>query len=66
LGQKLPSVLTQCPQERERDEAFQQLKAELERATTQAEQGELIDSDQVFSELREMIEERRRLKAPKR
>jgi antitoxin ParD1/3/4 len=53
-------------QERERDEAFQQLKAKLERGVAQAEQGELIDGDEVFSELRQMIEERRKLKAPKR
>ena len=47
-------------QERERDEAFHQLKAKLEIATAQAERGELIDGVQVFDELREMIEERDR------
>src|SRR5436309_11069017 len=46
--------------ERERDEAFQQLKAKLERGAAQADLGELLDGDEVFEELREMIEERRR------
>jgi antitoxin ParD1/3/4 len=50
-------------QERERDEAFQQLKARLETGAAQAERGELLDGDEVFDELREMIEERRRAKA---
>jgi antitoxin ParD1/3/4 len=50
-------------QERERDEAFYQLKTKLERGATQAENGELLDGDEVFDELREMIEERRRGKA---
>jgi antitoxin ParD1/3/4 len=50
-------------QEQERDEAFHQLKAKLERGAGQAERGELIDGDEVFDELREMIEERRRAKA---
>jgi antitoxin ParD1/3/4 len=50
-------------QERERDEAFQQLKARLETGADQAERGELLDGDAVFDELREMIEERRRSKA---
>ncbi len=53
-------------QERERDEAFLQLKAKLEIGTAQAESGELIDGVQVFDELREMIEERRLAKAAKR
>ena len=49
--------------EKERDEAFQQLKAKLKRGAAQAERGELIDGAEVFEELREMIEERRRSKA---
>jgi antitoxin ParD1/3/4 len=49
--------------ERDRDETFQQLKAKLERGTAQAGRGELLDGDEVFDELREMIEERRRAKA---
>jgi len=49
--------------EQEREEAFHQLKAKLEEGARQAERGELIDGDEVFSELREMIEERRRAKA---
>jgi antitoxin ParD1/3/4 len=47
-------------QEREREESFQQLKVKLNRGATQAERGELIDGDEVFDELRELIEERRR------
>jgi antitoxin ParD1/3/4 len=50
-------------QEQERDEAFVQLKAKLQRGAAEAERGELLDGDQVFEELREMIEERRRAKA---
>lgn len=46
--------------EQEREEAFHQLKANLERGARQAERGELIDGDEVFDELREMIEGRRR------
>ena len=49
--------------EQERDEALFQLKERLERGAGQAERGELIDGDEVFDELREMIEERRRAKA---
>ena len=49
--------------ERERDEAFRKLKAKLKRGAGQAERSELIDGDEVFDELREMIEERRRAKA---
>lgn len=45
-------------QERERDEAFQQLKAKLERGAAQAEAGELIDGDEVFEEMRAMIADR--------
>jgi antitoxin ParD1/3/4 len=46
-------------QELEREEAVLQLKSKLERAAAQAERGELLDGDQVFEELRELIEERR-------
>jgi putative addiction module CopG family antidote len=49
--------------EQGRDEAFHQLKTKLERGVGQAERGELIGGDEVFGELREMIEERRRAKA---
>jgi len=45
--------------EKEREEAFQQLKAKLERGASQAERGELLDGDEVFDELRQLIEERR-------
>ena len=50
-------------QERERDEAFHGLTAKLERGAGQAERGELLDGDEIFDELREMIDERRRTKA---
>ena len=49
-------------QETERDEAFKQLKAKLKRGAGQAERGELLDGGEVFEELRELIEERRRAK----
>ena len=49
-------------EEKGRDLAFKQLKAKLERGAGQAERGELLDGDQVFEELRELIEERRRAK----
>jgi antitoxin ParD1/3/4 len=49
--------------EKERDEAFSQLKARLERGAAQADRGELIDVDEVFEELRQMIEERRHAKS---
>ena len=50
-------------QEQDRDDAFRQLQTKLEKGAGQAERGELIDGDEVFDELREMIEERRRTKA---
>lgn len=53
-------------QERDREEAFQELKAKLERGAAQAGRGELLDGDEVFDELRGMIEERRRNKARNR
>ena len=49
-------------QESERDAAFQQLKAKLKRGAAQADAGKLLDGDEVFAELRELIEERRRAK----
>lgn len=49
--------------EQERDYAFQQLKAKLEQGATEAERGELLDGDEVFGELRKMIEERQRSRA---
>jgi antitoxin ParD1/3/4 len=48
--------------ERERERAFHQLQAKLERGAGQAERGELLDGDEVFNELRQLIEERRRAK----
>lgn len=50
-------------QEREREQAVEGLRAKLQRGADQAERGELLDGDEVFEELREMIEERRRAKA---
>src|SRR5713101_4984850 len=49
-------------QEKERDVAFKQLKAKLERGAGQAQRGEILDGVDVFEELRELIEERRRAK----
>jgi len=49
-------------QEKDRVQAFQQLKAKLERGAAQAARAELLDGDKVFGELRELIEERRRVK----
>ena len=51
--------------EQDREAALYQLKTKLERGAGQAERGELVNGDEVFDELREMIEERRRAKAPK-
>ena len=49
--------------EEEYDEAFVQVKAKLRRGADEADRGELVDGDQVFEELREMIAERRRARA---
>lgn len=46
-------------QEKEREEGLKQLKAKLQRGATQAERGELLDADEVFQELRQLIVERR-------
>ncbi len=47
------------PEKQERDYEFQQLKTKLEQGAAEAERGILLDGDEVFGELREMIEERR-------
>jgi len=52
--------------ERDRDDGFNQLKAKLKRGAAQAERGELLDSDEVFDELRKIIAERRRAKVSRR
>ena len=49
-------------QEKEREQRLRQLKVKLQRGATQAERGELLDGDEVFEELRQMIDERRRAK----
>jgi antitoxin ParD1/3/4 len=49
-------------QEIGRAEAVSQLKAKLERGAAQAERGELLNGDEVFEGLRELIEERGRAK----
>ena len=46
-------------QEQDRSEAIHQLKAKLQKGAGQAERGELVAGEEVFNELREMIEERR-------
>jgi hypothetical protein len=52
----------ETPRERERDReaAFQALKATLQRASEQADRGELIDGREVFAEIRRMSQERRK------
>ncbi|MEZ5355434.1 MAG: type II toxin-antitoxin system ParD family antitoxin [Bryobacteraceae bacterium] len=52
--------------ERERDEAFEHLKAKLKRGAAQAEAGELLDGEEVFAELRQMLADRRGTKTRKR
>lgn len=49
-------------QEQDREQAFQQLKAKLERGAKQAARGELLDGDDIFKELRELISERGRVR----
>jgi predicted transcriptional regulator len=49
------------PSTPDRNRAFRDLKAKLERGATQAESGELLDGDEVFDELKELIEKRRRI-----
>jgi antitoxin ParD1/3/4 len=49
-------------QERQREESLKQLKAKLQRGAAQATRDELLDGNEVFQELRELIEERRRAK----
>ena len=46
-------------QERDREQAFESLKARLRRGAAQAERGELLDGNEVFEELRRMIRERK-------
>jgi antitoxin ParD1/3/4 len=50
-------------QEKEREEGLEQLKAKLQRGAAQAQRGELMDGNEVFDDLRELNEERRRAKA---
>jgi antitoxin ParD1/3/4 len=45
-------------QEKEREVGLKQLKAKLQRGAVQAQRGELLDSNEVFEELRQLIEER--------
>src|SRR5689334_13119991 len=47
-------------QEKEREAGLKQLQAKLTRGAAQAKRGELLDGDQVFEELRKLIEERGR------
>jgi len=53
-------------QEQQRDEAFNQLKGKLDQGAAQAERGELLDGDEVFEELRQMLQDRRQAKAANR
>ena len=47
-------------QEQEREDSLHRLKARLTRGADEAERGDLLDGDEVFSELKELIAERRR------
>jgi predicted transcriptional regulator len=42
--------------------AFQQLKAKLERGAAEAARGDLLDGDKVFHDLRDLIQQRSRMK----
>ena len=53
-------------QEKERKAGLQQLRTKLARGAAQAERGELVDGDEVFAELRDLIEERRRARVKAR
>lgn len=46
-------------QEKERVEGLKQLKAKLQRGAAQAKRVELLDADEVFEELRQLIQERK-------
>ena len=48
--------------ERDRAQAFQELRAKLARGAAQAARGTLLDGDEVFEELRELIQKRARVK----
>lgn len=48
-------------QERVRESAFLELKAKLEHGAAQAERGELLDGEEVFEELKALIDKRRRM-----
>lgn len=41
---------------------LKQMKAKLQRGASQAERGELLEADEVFKELKQLIQERRRAK----
>jgi len=47
-------------QEKDREAGLMQLKAKLQRGAAQARRGELLEADEVFEELRQLIAERRR------
>jgi antitoxin ParD1/3/4 len=49
-------------QEQEREQGLKQLKTKLQRGAAQAERGELLDAVEVFQEMRQLIEERKRAK----
>ncbi|MBK9169564.1 MAG: type II toxin-antitoxin system ParD family antitoxin [Bryobacterales bacterium] len=51
--------------EQQCDQTFREVKSKLARGVAEAERGELLDGDEIFDELRDMIEERRRAKAVK-
>jgi antitoxin ParD1/3/4 len=53
-------------QELEREQAFDQLKAKLQLAASEAEQGELLEGNEVFDALLDVIERRRRPRTVRR
>ena len=46
-------------QEKEREEGLKQVKSKLQRGAAEAERGELLDADEVFEELRQLIAQRK-------
>ena len=48
--------------ETEREQAVKQLSAKLGRGAAQAARGELLDGNKVLEEMRDLIQERRRVK----
>lgn len=52
-------------QERDREQAYHELKSKLRRSAAQAERGELVDGEKAFKKLDAMIERHRRARRRK-